>query len=144
MLCSHVNIMYWREIRECTRTTWRFTTNTFYWIHACACNYYIWSMHREAITVKISCLRSKALMIFHWCLYSKLEYWLIPRHNWRLIWEYFCRWPEKPAILITRFLLHMHRAYVASIPLDFHHPTMNGMHRTQSDRAHLDLLSLVT
>ena len=33
--------MYWREIREPTRTTWRFTTNTFYWIYACACNYYM-------------------------------------------------------------------------------------------------------
>ena len=70
-------------------------------------------MHRETITVKVSCLHSKAHMIFHWCLYNKLEYWLIPGHKWPLIWEYYCGWPEN-------FFCSLKKLYPS---LCFHHPS---------------------
>ena len=49
---------------------------------------------------------------------------------------------KEPVIFISRLLLCMRRMYVANIrfglPL-----RMNGMHKTQFDHAHFDLLPLV-
>ena len=41
-VADKIDVMYWQDIGEHTKTAWRITPNTFYSIYACACDYYIW------------------------------------------------------------------------------------------------------
>ena len=57
--------------------------------------------------------------------------------------SFYCRWQEEPAILISMLLHCVFCTTVCSQHLFGLPLRMDGMHRTQFDHLHLDLLSLV-
>ena len=57
--------------------------------------------------------------------------------------SFYCRWQEEPSILISMLLLCVFCTTVCSQHLFGLPLRMDGMHRTQFDHSHSDLLSLV-
>ena len=89
--------------------------------------------------------RSNPLLLVHWPgMFTNLRLCYIKQPLFVFVTQgSYCERPEEPAILIYRLLLRMSGTYVATMHLFGLWLRMIGMHRTQSDQARLDLLSLV-